>query len=438
MKHPTISRLERRSSNGANDRESERGVTMVLVATALVAIMAMAALSIDVVTLYLANAESQRSADAAALAAARILSIYGVTGDPTNSAGYWGTATAAATQVAQNVANQNVVGGTVPSSVLVTFPQGGGPAFGVNPIVQVQVQRSNLPTFFSRIWGNRSAIVSATATAEAFNPSGSAAYPAGMVTVQPRCVKPWLVGNGTPPNDYVDPDSGAITNFGIQLNYANGAAITVGSRILLQPPGPSYCTATDCLGARGKAIAQNNYIAASVQPTPVAVASGATGDLWQDAIAGCDQTTVYACGTAGGATADLTVNLGKNNGDTYNATQTLISSGDTIVPTTYPFQIRAGFSNPLVTAGIVNDDDVISSSNSIATIPLIDSRLLLPPASTTPNVTVVGFLQLFIEQVDPTTGIIHGTALNVSGCGTTGTTASVTGSSPVPVRLISP
>ena len=172
MKHPTISRLARRSIAGANDRQSERGVTMVLVAMAIVAIMAMAALSIDVVTLYLANAESQRSADTAALAAARILSIYGVTGDPTNAAGYWGTATAAATQVAQNVANQNIVGGTVPSTVSVTFPQGGGPAFGVNPIVQVQVQRSNLPTFFARIWGTRSAIVSATATAEAFNPSG--------------------------------------------------------------------------------------------------------------------------------------------------------------------------------------------------------------------------------------------------------------------------
>ncbi len=74
MKHPTISRLARGSIDGAKDRQSERGVTMVLVAMAIVAIMAMAALSIDVVTLYLANAESQRSANTAALAAARILS----------------------------------------------------------------------------------------------------------------------------------------------------------------------------------------------------------------------------------------------------------------------------------------------------------------------------------------------------------------------------
>src|ERR1700737_5455348 len=67
-------------------RPGERGVTMVLMAIAMVAILAMAALSIDVVTLYLANTEAQRSADTAALAAARVLSITGMTGDPAHSA----------------------------------------------------------------------------------------------------------------------------------------------------------------------------------------------------------------------------------------------------------------------------------------------------------------------------------------------------------------
>ncbi len=57
---------------------------MVLVALAMVAIIAMAALSIDVITLYLAREEAQRSADAAALAAARVISLSGMTGDPSN------------------------------------------------------------------------------------------------------------------------------------------------------------------------------------------------------------------------------------------------------------------------------------------------------------------------------------------------------------------
>ena len=54
-----------RRLNGGNP---ERGVTMILVALAMVAIIAMAALSIDVITLYLARQEAQRSADSAALA----------------------------------------------------------------------------------------------------------------------------------------------------------------------------------------------------------------------------------------------------------------------------------------------------------------------------------------------------------------------------------
>ncbi len=87
---------------------------MVLVALALVAIIAMAALSIDVITLYLAREEAQRTADTAALAAARVISISGLTGDPNNSASSWqaicgpgGTATQAATAVA----TQSAVGG---------------------------------------------------------------------------------------------------------------------------------------------------------------------------------------------------------------------------------------------------------------------------------------------------------------------------------------
>ena len=49
-------------------RPGERGQTILLVAVSLVSLLAMAALSIDVVTLYTAHGEMQRAADAAALA----------------------------------------------------------------------------------------------------------------------------------------------------------------------------------------------------------------------------------------------------------------------------------------------------------------------------------------------------------------------------------
>ena len=64
------------------NRTQERGVTMLLVAVAMVAIIGMAALSIDVITLYLAREEAQHSADSAALGAAKVLSLSGITGDP--------------------------------------------------------------------------------------------------------------------------------------------------------------------------------------------------------------------------------------------------------------------------------------------------------------------------------------------------------------------
>src|SRR4030088_697458 len=209
----------RRSLQLPPQRHGERGVTMVLMALAMVAILAMAALSIDVVTLYLANAEAQRSADTAALAAARVLSITGMTGDPSNSAAGaitnpWQQACVLATSVAMAVATQNTMGGAAlsTSQINVTYPNnsdtatctGTDPAFGVNPLVTVKVQRTDLPTFFARIWGRRAATVSATATAEAFNSSNSGNVGntvTGKITpVQPRCVKPWIVPNQDPGN----------------------------------------------------------------------------------------------------------------------------------------------------------------------------------------------------------------------------------------------
>ena len=217
---------------------------MALVALAMVGIIAMAALSIDVGTLYQASAEAQRSADQAALAAAKVLSLSGMTGDPANLSGQWPAACAAANQTAQTVANQNTVSGKVPSSINVTFLSTDASnctapgAFGVNPMVKVQVVQANLPTYFSRIWGRTGNSVSATATAEVFNPSSSASYSASLdlVPVQPRCVKPLIVPNLDPDNPvgcedggttcqpFVNAD-GSIFNPGIRT--AGGSATAV-------------------------------------------------------------------------------------------------------------------------------------------------------------------------------------------------------------------
>ena len=152
-------------------RKGERGQTIVLVAVSLVTLLAMAALAVDVVTLYVARSEMQRAADAAALAAAKAFVDSGVTslatGDP-NYAAVSGMAQTMATTVINSILPQNKVSGVTPTLV-------GAPAFDFtrpgNPQVTVTLQRNNLPTFFSRIWSSNLATVSASASAEAYNAS---------------------------------------------------------------------------------------------------------------------------------------------------------------------------------------------------------------------------------------------------------------------------
>lgn len=457
----------------------QAGVTMVFVALAMIAIIAMAAISIDVITLYLAREEAQRTADAAALAAARVLSLSGVTGDPDNTQGSltaapWQTACTLATQVAQAVVKQNTVGRAVVNSPTITFLYNGtatsdctaGGAFAINPQVKVDVVQPGLPTFFSRIWSRSQSQVSATATAEAFNPSNSVnTAPNGLVTVNPRCVKPWLVPNRDPRNSTASPGpfvalaDGSIQSPGIQL--APGAA--AGSVI-----GEKFAITADCLTGNpnckhgsGNGLIDDPPVANSTNPaqpppptleyvpaliggTATGVPSCATGSLYQEAIAGCDENTVYACGIASaGAQADLTFNPGKSSGDTATATECLIHQSvgqDVLDNTQFPFQIQAGLGNPLVTSGATTSGGVITSSNSIVTVPIYDDVAagFFPVGVSPVAVNIVGFLQVFINGIDTTTGNINVTVLNVAGCSNTATasTPSMSGSSPVPVRLI--
>jgi hypothetical protein len=151
---------------------------------------------------------------------------------------------------------------------------------------------------------------------------------------------------------------------------------------------------------------------------------------------------VYACGQTNGASADLTINPGGSTGDTATAVQCLTqalptySGADTINTGVFPFQIKAGDGNPLVTTGIIASGSVITSSNSIVTVPMYDDNPLTKLNGAKPDVTITGFLQVFINSVDAPTGNINVSVLNVSGCGNTGATPGVTGSSPVPIRLV--
>ena len=432
---------------------------MLLVAVCMVALIAMAALSIDVVTLYLGREEAQRSADAAALAAARVISLSGITGtanpgtDTTAWAAVCGTS-GTATQVAQQVAAINAVAGRAPITVNVTYSAQGATggvtdcstglaqAFAINPTVTVQVKQTGLPTLFSRIWSRSTNSVSATATAEVFNPSDSGTIAPGgdSVPVTPRCVKPWIIPDEDPGNAgkrWVSRRRGIIGTPGISPPGIIGENFTLandcsgpgcsGSNLTTNPPGVITTSPQTIY-----------YVPALISTTPaVAVPSCATDDF-QNSIAGCDQSTVYACGVVNGAQADLSANRGGDTSTAVGCLTNIPTGNDTLDTTAYPFQIKAGPSNP-----IASPNQVITSSNSIMTIPIYNDWMGAgspqPLTGLNPQITILGFLQVFVRNVD-SNGNMQVTVLNVSGCGDTASSATPTapGSSPVPIRLITP
>jgi len=484
---------------------------MILVALAMIAIIAMAALSIDVITLYLAKLEAQRAADTAAVAAAKVIALSGITGDPTNQSLNWklicgpddGT-NGLATRIAKATAAQNTIGGIAATTVTVTYAAGNGTtigpqtpdcsslaantAFGVNPIVNVQLTRNALPNFFSRIWGKAGTNINASASAEAFNPSnsgnvGNETTSVPLTPVQPRCVKPWIVPNLDPRNpdlctDYtncaklVSLSDGSIQHPGISLNGGpspnNGVIGETFWLIADCRHNASSCTLRLKNGTtpvQPQANYSNNggfiqpppnlmYVPGQVTTPVVAIPSCTSGDPYEEAIEGCDQPTNYSCGAPNANVADLTRNPATPTSD---GVQCLIHQGnqnDLSAPTgqdyfnafdspgSYPFQIYAGSSNPLVTSGspALPSGTPITTSASVVSLPIYDNVAAnnLQP-SVANNVTFVGFLQVFINVAD-NNGNVNVTVLNVAGCGNGSPPVGtpVTSNSPLPVRLITP
>jgi hypothetical protein len=359
-------------------------------------------------------------------------------------------------------------------------------AFGVNPQVTVLVQQTNLPIFFARVFsllgGNYSNTgVSATATAEVFNPSNSNAFAGSVVPVQPRCVKPWIVPNYDPSGS----GNTCTTNCPPLVNATNSMigrpgispAGVIGERFwLLADCGltGSTCTflpATPQPQANFTGVYPNapawlppslEYVPGQTSFQSIAIPSdgseacGAVSGNYAQAIAGCDQTTPYQCGVQKANAVDLSENPVSSTDTTsgveclirqtvpYSQSATTPSGQDTLapfsLPPTYPFQIQAGSGNRLLTASPipVPGNGSITSSNNIVSLPIYDSTQNINNTGTT-GVTIVGFLQVFVNAVDAN-GNVYVTVLNVSGCGNdvSAGTQALYGTSPVPVRLVTP
>jgi Flp pilus assembly protein TadG len=466
---------------------------MALVALAMVAIISMAALSIDVGTLYQASAEAQRAADAAAMAGARTISMSGLTSDPTNGASggtvSWaeicGGPTSPASVAGITTGQQNSVARLAPT-VTILYSAGSAAAgsggtdcssisgFGVNPVVTAKVQQANLPIFFARIFSLIPGVnysgsgVTATASAEAFNSSNAGSY-----AVTPRCVKPWVVPNYDPAGGlcannclgFVDTSDGAIVRPGI---LADGSGV-VGEQFWLipdckQPGSPNTCTLLNTQPLANQlpvnesptpTVGTLEYLPASIVKSPSASTAvpacsgdGVSGNYAQ-AIAGCDQATQYQCGSSQANNVDLTENPvhPSKSGDTTDGGECLVHedsgtlSGQdqllTAASGNYPFQIQAGANNPLVLApGGLSANTLITSSTSIVSLPIYDQTSSVISQSGPNPVTIVGFLQVFINSVDQY-GNVNVTVMNVTGCAPNGgSNPTFNGTSSVPVRLI--
>ena len=442
-------------------RTRERGVTMILVAIAMMSMLAIVALAIDVVTLYSARSETQRAADAGALAAAKMLVDMGVTTDPTAT-----VPTAAqidaATKAAQSVlGNLSIAARTIQTSdVTLSFPGSGTAAFVVNPKVTVTVQNANLPTFFSRIWSRAALTVRASATAEGFNPSNSASVTGtNAVPIIARSVKPFLIPNCDPNHagtgcgggggggaTFFNPTTGAITNPGLAPTGIIGETFTL----------ISDCSAPGCTPGAPTMASPNTLeyypvqmsLAANACPT----SCGGGGTTFEDNIE-CSNPTPISCGTTVTAPAvnqlllDDTVLPDGHFGPAQTGVECLIhqnpGNGQDILntgpPLTYPLQIQVGGNHPL-SGTVLSTNDLVTTSDSLVTIPVYDQTAVPPVPSNSTGVNVIGFLQVFIVDAfqggGPKAGQFDVVVVNVSGCGNAASGTPVMASSAVPVRLI--
>jgi hypothetical protein len=433
---------------------------MLALAGILVALV-MAALAIDISTLYLAHSEAQRTADAAALAGARAFVVSATTSDlgPSSQT----VARALALQLIGAVLQQNLIAGQ-PGQL--TPPLGTYPIFDYsnpsNPKITVSVQQQNLPTFFSRIWNRVPNTVSAIATAEAYNPSGSSANP----PVSAQCVKPFIVPNQDPEHPtgpttfqpFINLGDGAITNPGRIWSFGAGVVgewITFNVNCLGVVPGcpagpakaqnnpPSHCTPlnTNC---------SLDFVPAAPPASPLSCPSCGGGGRQLEQNIACCNTAALSCNSATPMTQMITDLNGPPppHASVDQGLQCLIHQNptlgmDSLDPTGFPFnggapfRFVAGANNPLTLAPnpVVASGDGVSTSDSIITLLIADSFNTVP---TPPTADIVGFMQVFIVQGNGGGGFT-GVVLNVSGCGTTaGTAAPIVGGgiSPIPVRLI--
>jgi hypothetical protein len=363
-----------------------------MVAVGMFAMLSVAILTLDVVNLYMASNQAQRTADAAALAGAAALASSGTTSNGVALSIVCNGSTGDADTRAQAVAAQNLIAG-LPAQSVVTACSSTLP--GYNPQIQVTVTRTGIPTFLAGMFGVRTRSVSATALAEAYNPQ------TGYPPIAIHGVKPWAV--------YAPAASTYTPGQHLPLTLTPCPPSAAGQFCALDGPAPIACPSTNAVSC--------TQIASTVYHDNIACENG------------FNFTNGQTIGPGQAFQLD-TRPLGPIAAETTAGTECLIhASGsgpantgqDSFVGTT----ITGGSNNPNpALQGVSN----ISRSDSVITVPVIGAGTPLP---------IVGFLQLGINYVDGL-GNIDTVVLNTAQLdpASIGTPITGAGTSPVTVRLI--
>jgi Flp pilus assembly protein TadG len=445
-------KLKSEMKRSLNYRRDERGQTLLLVVVAMSVLLGMAALAIDIATLYTASNETRRTAEAAALAGAQAIANSGITSGYAIPQGSVcnqnvtppGTALAEE-RALQVVANNSVAGGA--ATLQATVCNFGNPG---NPQFTVTVQRTGLPTFFGRIWGSFPGSVTATAKAEAYNPSGTAGAP-----IQIGSVKPWGVPNCDPSHSspgglncgaglgsLVDTTTGAVSNsvVGTVFDLTEVKDLPVGSWATAGTPGnidflavdiPITASNASCPASGTLSCSASLQPAAPSFPEMIACANSIPVSCGQTLNVNPSSGTATPSGHVSSEQAALCLIHASNRGRNMGQDQFCNNAPNPNCAPGSPISIDGGSNNP--DPGLQGQNS-ISRSDSVVTVPVFT-----PCGTNCTNVTVsvVGFLQLGVARVRQA-GPLRAIVMNVVGCkGTSGTNpVSGGGVSPIPVRLV--
>ena len=435
------------------NQEGERGQTLLLVVICIAVLVGMAALAIDIATLYTAHNETRRAAEAAALAGAQTIATSGVTSGWLTQAqacsGNVGSPGLAEQRALTMVAQNPIAGGAgTLQATSCNF------SLATNPRFTVTVQRAGLPTFFGRLWGSFPGIATASATAEAYNPSGTTGPP-----IQVGLVKPWAIPNCDPNNSgtpnpactgvasgyFIDPANNyAVANPGSVVGtVVDLKEVPLGSTTMTEPasppPGPPMIDF----------LAVDVPISASTASCPASQTLSCVASL-QAATPGYPET--IACANSQSLSCGQALNVHSGSGSNPNqitsqdAALCLIHADNTgnnrgqdlfcshgsypVCSLGSPIPIDGGANNP---DPFLQGQNNISRSDSVVTVPIYCTG----PGCPTNPLTIIGFLQLGIARVR-NAGPLRAIVMNVVGCGSTSGTNPVSGGgvSPIPVRLV--